>query len=324
MAARQGAPVLGVLCERPKDGKAPQKEKWDLTIGYRFLPSHRHFIGTVEQVQRAVLGTEIRNVYHIFDFSVGYQLTPRWSLNASIPVTKAYRNQLYAPAGEVNWVSQGDATFGFRRWLFRPPTESRRNIGVGMSLKAPTGSFRQTYTGVRAGQTIQATADQSVQPGDGGTGFTMDFNAYTPASFGSWAYAQGLYLVNPRNTNGVSTFRTRPGETVMSVSDQYLLRAGMTRLIPGLHNVAFSFGMRMEGVPVHDLIGGSEGFRRPGYALSIDPGLMWSFHGTTFALNGPWAVRRNRKRSVPDMRNGTHGDAAFADYSVIFAVSRRF
>ncbi len=316
--------MLGVLCERPKDGKAPSKEKWDLTIGYRYLPSHRHFVGTVEQVQRAVLGTEIVNKYHIFDFSVGYALSPRWSLNASIPVTKAYRNQLYAPTGEVNLVSQGDATFGFRRWLFRPPTESRRNVAVGMSLKAPTGSFRQVFSAVRNGQRLNATADQSVQPGDGGTGFTMDFNAYTPAYFGSWAYAQGLYLVNPRNTNGVSTFRTRAGEGVMSVSDQYLFRSGMTRLLPRQRRIAGSFGVRLEGVPVHDLIGGSEGFRRPGYALSIDPGLMWNFRGCTFALNGPWAVRRNRKRSVPDMRNGVSGDAAFADYSVIFAVSRKF
>jgi hypothetical protein len=288
------------------------------------MPSYRHFVGTVEQKQREVLGTQIVNKYHIFDFSVSYQLSQRWSLNASIPVTKAYRNQLYAPTGIVNWVSQGDATFGFKRWLFRPPTESRRNISVGMALKAPTGSFRQMYTAVRSGQTILATADQSVQPGDGGTGFTMDFNAYTPAWFNSWAYAQGLYLVNPRNTNGVSTFRARSGETVMSVPDQYLLRAGMTRLIPGLRTLAFSFGMRLEGLPVRDLIGGSDGFRRPGYSLSIDPGLMWGFRGYTFALNGPWAVRRNRKRSVSDIRNGIHGDAAFADYSVIVGVSRRF
>ena len=324
MAARQGAPVLGVLCERPKDGKAPRKERWDLSIGYRYLPSYRHFVGTVEQKQREVLGTQIRNIYHIFDVSVGYQLTSRWSLGASIPVTKAYRNQLYAPTGVVNWVSQGDATFGVRRWLFRPPTESRRNISVGASIKVPSGGFRKTFAAVRNGVPLIATADQSVQPGDGGTGFTLDTNAYTPAWFGSWAFFQGLYLFNPRNTNGVSTFRTRPGETVMSVSDQYLARGGMTRLIPGMRRLAFSIGARLEGVPVRDLIGRSQGFRRPGYALSVDPGLMFSYHGYTIAANSPWAVRRDRKRSVADYQNGVSGDAAFADYSVIVGVTRRF
>lgn len=317
--------MLGVLCERQKDGKAPRKERWDLNLGYRYLPSHRHFVGTVEQKQREILGTEIRNVYHIFDVSVGYQLNQRTSVNASLPVTKAYRNQLYVPSGVVNWVSQGDATFGVRRWLFRPPTESRRNIGLGVSVKVPSGRYRETFQARdRTGNLITATADQSVQPGDGGVGFAIDTTAYTPAWFDSWAYFQGLYLFNPRDTNGVATFRTRPGEGVMSVSDQYLFRGGMTRLIPGARRLAFVAGIRMEGVPVRDLIGRSNGFRRPGYALSADPGLMWAFHGYTFGFNVPWAIRRDRKRSVPDISNGIHGDAAFADYSVIIGVSRRF
>ncbi len=98
----------------------------------------------------------------------------------------------------------------------------------------------------------------------------------------------------------------------------------MTRLIPGQRRLAFSFGARLEGVPVRDLIGGSQGFRRPGYSLSIDPGLMFSYHGYTIAASSPWAVRRDRKRSVADYRNGVAGDAAFADYSVIVGVTRRF
>jgi hypothetical protein len=38
----------------------------------------------------------------------------------------------------------------------------------------------------------------------------------------------------------------------------------------------------------------------------------------------PWAVERNRRRSVPDIANGTHGDAAFADWALILSLSRRF
>ena len=43
-----------------------------------------------------------------------------------------------------------------------------------------------------------------------------------------------------------------------------------------------------------------------------------------FSVNVPWAVERNRKRSVSDYRNRIHGDAAFADYSLLIGVSRRF
>lgn len=317
--------MLGVLCERPKKGEAPRKQKWEFTLGYRFLPSHRHFIGTVEQKEREVLGTEIRNTYHIFDVAASYQLNPRWSLSASVPVMKAHRSQLYFPRGEFDLVSQGDATFGARAWLFRPPTESSRNVGVGVSMKVPTGRYNATFAATdRNGRAIVATGDQSVQAGDAGTGVAVDLNAFSPLAFHTWGYFQAVYLFNPRNTNGVSTFRARRGEETMSVSDQYLFRGGVSRAVPRVRAMAVSFGLRMEGVPVRDAIGGSDGFRRPGYALSLDPGAMIARRGYTLSLNVPWAVQRNRRRSVTDYLNGVHGDAAFADYSVIAGLSRRF
>ena len=39
----------------------------------------------------------------------------------------------------------------------------------------------------------------------------------------------------------------------------------------GLKNVSVALGGRLEGIPVHDLVGGSEGFRRPGYIVSAEP-----------------------------------------------------
>ena len=133
-----------------------------------------------------------------------------------------------------------------------------------------------------------------------------------------------MYLFNPRDTNGVTTNRPRPGEQVMSVTDQYLYRGGIGHSVPKIRGLAMSFGGRIEGVPVRDALGGSNGFRRPGYAISIDPGLLYVHGLYTFSVNGPWAVQRNRKRSVSDYQNGIHGDAAFADYAVLASISRRF
>ena len=62
--------------------------------GYRFQPSSRHFVGTVEQKQREELGNQIQNTYHLLDFSVQRQISKRWSAAASLPVVFAYRNQL--------------------------------------------------------------------------------------------------------------------------------------------------------------------------------------------------------------------------------------
>src|SRR5439155_9026211 len=114
----------------------------------------------------------------------------------------------------------GDATVGVRSWIFKPPTESGDNISVGISLKLPTGEYNATGPAISQGKQIVATADQSIQAGDGGTGFAIDIGAYKRTYFNSELYFAGVYLFNPRDTNGVSSCRSRPGETVLSVTDQ--------------------------------------------------------------------------------------------------------
>lgn len=326
MAARQGTPGLGVLALKtcnPDEHRHPRL--WTLSVGYRYQPSFRHFVGSVEQKQRETNGNQILNIYHLLDFSIERQLTPRWSVGTSVPVLLAHRNQLYNPRGRYVVNSIGDISVGGRAWIFKPPTESGDNISLGVFLKLPTGKYNATGEATNAqGQRIIATADQSIQAGDGGTGFTIDLQAYKRIPLQSELYFAGLYLFNPRNTNGVSTFRTAPGEQVMSVTDQYLFRGGIGRPVPKVRGLAVSFGGRIEGVPVRDAFGKSNGFRRPGYAISLDPGFLYARGAYLFSCNIPFAVWRDRKRSVADYMNGRHGDAAFADYSLMFSLSRRF
>lgn len=349
MAARQSAPVLGALCnssshskeksesdDAAKGPKVSDSERitsrevrgyqpWAVSVGYRYQPSSRHFVGTVEQKQREAAGNQIQNTYHLFDVSIERQLSRRWSAQASLPFMFIYRNQLYNPRGEYRVNSIGDITVGGRAWLFRPPTESGGNVAIGMNLKLPTGKYNATGAATNAqGVPIIATADQSIQAGDGGTGFSIDMIAYKPIWWQTSVYFSGMYLFNPRNTNGVSTFRTRAGEQVMSVADQYLYRGGVSRPFPKVRGLVVTFGGRMEGVPVRDAFGKSNGFRRPGYAISIDPGFLYARWGYVFSCNVPFAVERNRRKSVSDYQNRIHGDAAFADYALTIGLSKRF
>lgn len=325
MAARTGTPGLGVLARTTCGIKEHSDPKlWTISFGYRYQQSFRHFVGTVEQKQREISRNQIYNLYHLIDVGIERQLTPRWSVSASVPVIFTHRNQLYAPSGRQVVNGFGDASVGVRTWIFKPPTESGDNISVGVSLKIPTGDYRATTLAVRSGQLITTNNDISMMAGDGGTGFTVDIAGYKRVPFDTMLYGGALWLFNPRNTNGVSTFRGGRGEEVFSVSDQYLFRGGAGHSIPWVKGLAGSFGVRMEGVPVRDVFGKSLGFRRPGYGLSLDPGLLYARGLYTFSLNGPWAVKRNRRASVPDITRGAHGDAAFADYTILFGISRRF
>jgi hypothetical protein len=327
VAARQTAPVIGALCSGSKDGAqvAKPKKGLDITMGYRYQESFRHFIGTVEQKQREILHTQIHNSYHLIDVAANYRLTPRWSISGSAPFLVATRDQLYAPKAIYHVAGIGDVSVGARALLFHPPTENGGNIALGFSFKFPTGNPRaQAHALDSKGREIVAVADQSVQAGDGGYGFSLDMQAYHPGPWKTMGYLAGQYLFNPTDTNGVPTFRTRPGETIMSVSDQYLYRGGVSRAIPHARGLVASFGGRIEGVPVRDAFGPSNGFRRPGYAISIDPGIMWGNQDWTMSMDAPWAVQRNRRASVSDLANHTHGDAAFADYAITVSLTRHF
>jgi hypothetical protein len=52
--------------------------------------------------------------------------------------------------------------------------------------------------------------------------------------------------------------------------------------------------------------------------------MMYVRGKSAFSLGVPFAIYRNRLISVPDAARGAHGDAAFADYLILAAYSRRF
>jgi hypothetical protein len=209
-------------------------------------------------------------------------------------------------------------------WLHRPPAESGWNISFGVGLKLPTGNSGVENTTIGSnGKPVTAAVDQSIQLGDGGWGIPLDIQAYKRIGK-TTLYASGTYLLNPRDTNGVQTGRGRPSEAIMSVADQYLARVGIARPIPHTRRFAFTVGWRIEGVPVRDLIGKSNGFRRPGYAMSIESGVQYFRGRDIWSVGVPVAAGRNRKRSVSDILVGGAGDAAFADYLVLVGYSHRF
>ena len=279
-------------------------------------------MGTVEQTHRAEEGSEVINDIHLLDFSVMYRHSPRWSFHASAPVVVASRTS--SRSGRVvHSKGIGDMVISARTWLWRPPTESRQNIAVGFGVKLPTGKPDVQDTVYTMQGPVTSTVDQSIQLGDGGWGIvgsTEMFKAVKQATF----YASGIYLSNPQATNGVQTGRSRASEAIMSIPDQYLVQVGVSHPVPKSRHFAVSLGGRLEGVPVRDIFGSSEGFRRPGYVLSIDPGVFYVWGKNTLSFSLPVPLERNRRRSTSDIIDGRHGDAAFADYLLIVSYSRSF
>jgi hypothetical protein len=136
-------------------------------------------------------------------------------------------------------------------------------------------------------------------------------------------YGTGYYLVTPQEKSG--TYRSNdPVTGRFSIADQYQLRGGVTHVVSRQHGLSASLGLRWEGVPALDIIGGDAGFRRPGYTVSVEPGISYMTARDSFSLSVPVAISRSRQKSYADRLSGGHGDAAFADFLINFSYARRW
>ena len=61
-----------------------------------------------------------------------------------------------------------------------------------------------------------------------------------------------------------------------------------------------------------------------GFSLDVEPGLICMKGKNTWSFSVPVPFLRDRTRSVPDIIDNRHGDAAFADYVLLIGYSRRF
>jgi len=293
--------------------------RWSLNVNYQYFSSHRHFVGTDEQEHRAEAGTEVVNDTQQVNMRLAYAFSSRFSLAIDAPYFSAVRSSLYEHDRVNRHTTEahgiGDVILTGEMWLKDPKFEPKANVAFGLGFKMPTGQTNIKDTFHTANGPVVRNVDQSIQPGDGGWGFSMSAQGYWLLGRTTSLYGSIYYLANPQSTN--DTYRSNdPITGRFSIADQYQVRAGLSQVLSERHGLAGSLGMLWEGVPSSDLIGDDLGFRRPGYTISVEPGLSWMHGRHTFAVSVPIAIERNRVRSYADKLTGRHGDAAFADYAV--------
>ncbi|HVZ64665.1 MAG TPA: hypothetical protein VG936_08855 [Lacunisphaera sp.] len=307
----------------------PEVGKWDFSASYEYFRSHRHFIGTDEQEQRYTAGSEVVNIVQQMNLALDYRFNTRASLEIGVPYFHATRSSLYEHDRVHRHTMRsdgiGDVRIGGTYWVINPISEPRGNLSVGFGLKLPTGNTNVKDIAYKTTGPVLQSVDQSIQPGDGGWGFTVSLEGYRRLRDTTSLYATGFYLINPRETNGTQRSANVASITAFdSVPDQYQVRLGVSQVLMPRYHLTASLGGRLEGVPALDLIGGSRGFRRPGVVGSIEPGISFATGKDSFALSIPVALYRDRTRSYADMQNGGHGDAAFADFLVNLTYGHRW
>jgi len=329
------------------------KGQWQFGANYRYFRSFRHFKSDTEQKERVENHTEVINLAHSIDLGLTYGISNRLTISANLPLISYDRSSLYEHYGNSTATNPeqkrfhtdaqgiGDARIAAAYWLIDPVKNTKHNFSVGLGVKLPTGNenvqdeFHRRKSTDGGDSTITKAVDQSIQLGDGGVGISLEIQGFASLFQNGSLYFNGFYMANPRETNNavnrVITANSTEVDKITqfhSVADQFVARVGMNYSI---RNIGIGLGLRTEGVPAKDLVGGSDGFRRPGFIVSAEPGVSWQRGKFAFSVNVPYALYRKRTRSVADIAGGNdqygiprNGDAAFADYSVNLGLAYRF
>ena len=303
---------------------------------YRYFESFRHFRGDHQETERIENGTQVINNSNFLDLSFTYSFAQRFYASLTLPFVYHDRSSMYEHGGNdlgerhhTSAMGLADIRLGAGYWLLDEEKYPKGNLALALGMKFPTGNYKATdrfYNVGENGESEIRPVDQSIQPGDGGFGVTVELQGYRQLGNAFILNGNFYYLINPRETNGS---RRTPTSDPFSVTDQFAARLGLNYMTP-LHGLDVYLGGRVEGIPVYDLVGGSDGFRRPGYVISLEPGVNYGFRNLFFNVSVPIALVRNRTQSYLDKQReretGTprHGDAAFADYLINVGVTWRF
>jgi hypothetical protein len=304
-----------------------QKQEWQLTLAYRRLASNEFFVGTRSTPTAGPSGQPPVFKINTFVADVAYAINDRYRVNVSLPVSTGTLTRMW-PDQAIHRQSAtgiGDVSVMGEGWLFTPRTHANGNIAVGLGLKAPTGSHTLGSRFYTATGPVDFPADQPIQPGDGGWAVLLQSQAFRQITERTYAYAFGSYMVSPKARSDIQ--QTPTGGPSWSVPDVYSARLGGAFSVLPDQGLSMSLGGRVDGIPVHDLIGGGDAstIKRASYVLYADPGLSLTRGKGTFTLSVPYRVAVNREKSLFERANVTAiNGGGFAKYLVFASYSHRF
>jgi len=298
---------------------------WQFTLAYRRLVSNEFFVGTQENPSLGPGGQSPVFKIHTFVADVAYAFNDRFRMHLSVPVSNGYTSHFF-PDKSIHTQSVtglGDVSLLGEAWMLTPRTHPHGNVEFGLGLKAPTGSHTAASQYYAASGPVNYPADQQIQPGDGGWGVLLQSQAFRQLTDRTYGYAFGSYMISPKAQSDVAL---APNSLqYWSVPDVYSARLGGAFAVLPDQGLTLSLGGRVDGIPVHDLMGGGDKttVKRSAYVLFADPGLSLSRGSGTFTLSVPYRLKVNRQKSVLEQRTNAQNGGGFAKYLVFASYSYR-
>jgi hypothetical protein len=299
-------------------GYEKSDEQWVMDINSRYFKAYTVLQGTVKMTP-GILKTGVTLYESTTNFELTRLLHKGWSISLDMPIdANETAGELEHASGEYHTTHAfglADMRLTVYKWLLNNSAASRGNVQLGVGIKFPTGNYHTEdyfYTSKTDPAFRQSfPVNVAIQLGDGGTGITTQINAFYFFNKDISVYGNLFYLISPKDQNGVLAWP--PGlidsatmavfhkatYDVNSVPDNYTLRAGANFLFG---NFVATAGLRYEGAPAHDLVGGSDGLRRVGHIFSAEPGAQYKFKKSLVYCFVTLPLARATIATVPDER----------------------
>jgi len=301
------------------------EHEWQLTLAYRRLVSNEWFVGQDENSALAPGGKSPEFRIHTFVADVAYSVSDRYRLKLSVPLSSGSLSRTWPDKAvhEQTATGIGDVTVMAEGWALKPRTHERGNIAVGVGLKIPTGSHRIASQFYTAAGPLDFPADQTIQPGDGGWSVLVESRAFRQITERTHAYAFASYMISPKARSDVQ-WVPASGQ-YWSVPDVYSARLGGAFSVLPDHGLTASLGARIDGIPVHDLIGGGDHdtIKRTAYVIFADPGVAYSRGRSIVTLSVPYRVAVNRQKSLLEQRTNALNAGGFAKHLIFASYTHR-
>jgi hypothetical protein len=223
--------------------------EFDFTIGLRHQFSFRHFVGDVEQTYRIQQGTQVENKINLLNFNLDYQVSRRFSFQIDAPLLLASRRSNNSPY-TTTAQGIGDIIVSAQGWVWSPTENTRGNVAFSFGAMLPSGNdhVMNRVDKLDGNGSVNTLVDYSIQPGSGGYGIVFGWQSFKNFGSTAQAYFNGSYIATPQNTNGIVRSTTaKPLLQQVSISDQYLLEAGVAVPIQAVRGFSITAGPRWEG-----------------------------------------------------------------------------
>jgi hypothetical protein len=280
-----------------------EKGDWQIQASLNRYNSDEYFTGSTRRSELIDTDAAPKEGGTSLNFQGAYALSRNINLMADVPIlVDSYWNyRLGGSRHEMKASGLGDAIVGGRFWLFKIDNKTKQNLALQLAVRFPTGNanYQDNYPNA-LGQDIKLKAVKAdIQPGSGAAGLRLATQGYR--RFRHFAvYGNALYLFSLKEQNDTNSIMSvlNPGgpaavpanKRYNATPDSYLFNLGASTPAPHLKGVSLSLGSQIAGVPTFNVLTGSEGYRQPGYLVTLNPGLSFNTKIASYFISVPVRV----------------------------------